>query len=201
MIATPKWISLALVLFALGFCHAGSVHGQDRGLQGTYKVWICQEQPCEVADTSRATVSGHLVLGSVLPRSMLPEDVGSYLSDRSIFIRMSNKKDPNACFVLMRQSRITGTMAGIIPVGLTRWVPDVVDADTSDTAFSILLYASPDAFSTFSVQVEGEQLRGTGRSSGFIGEPFDEEGGAMIGWRTGPPDLEVCYQAARAQSR
>lgn len=186
-----------MVLLALAL--SPPAQGQPAAPDGTYAVWIC-EAPCALADSSRAAVSGRLVLGAPIPRPAIPEDVRGTVGSVSVFMR--NEGVPNACFVLERHDRFAGILAGAIPVALTRWLPSpVAEDDPAAVGFTITLYASPDAFSGFTVVAAGDTLRGAGRRSGFIGDPFEGEDGYLVGRRLRAADPDLCWQAVRARLR
>ena len=190
---------VAPVLFALALLLATPIRGQQNAPDGTYDVWICKES-CEMPYDSSAVVSGQFILSDTINRATIPEDVRDYLRKYGLLIRQ--KGGMNACFILERHTRFAGTFAGIVPVALTRWEAyQAAEDDTLDADFSITLYASPDAFSTFFFNVEGPVLDGVGRSSGFIGEPFAGHDGYLVGRRIGAADLNRCWQAARARKR
>jgi len=96
---------------------------------------------------------------------------------------------PNACFRVSADSVIGGReyYPSIIPVGLTA----ATEAD--DDAFSLRLYASPDAsFSVILRFVGRGRVTGQGRQNDWNGRG-PVEFSVMTGQRTGPPDPRVCF--------
>ncbi len=126
---------------------------------------------------------------------MIPDDVQASLA----YIGIGGV---NACFVVERHQAVTGFFTGYEPVALTRWWPyRASEEDTLGADVSVLFYASPDASGVFDLFLEGSALRGVGTDSYFDGEWHITHGGYLVGQRVGGVDLEICFEAARAQAR
>ena len=139
-------------------------------------------------------VRGHLVLENE-PYSLadVPEPARSELERRaSILIRMQAEGRPNACFALVRAEGAE-TYAGLGRVGLTRWAQE-------DSIVRVPLYGSPDAGYLARLSVQGDRLRGSGRSRGTFPGAVDTPPDSIIGRRVGPPDRSLCIRAAEAEA-
>lgn len=168
---------------------------QGDGIPGTYEVLICREW-CDMGHPEDAMVRGHLVLESTpYPFSDVPEPAHSYLQRREPYLVIADAQNaPNACFVLDK-TRGARTYGGITPVGVTRWVPD------STATVRLPLYHSPDAGYIAVLSIRGGELRGRGRSWGVgTGDgPLPQD--SIIGRRIGPPNRNLCVEAAQARAR
>jgi hypothetical protein len=169
----------------------GKPEWRDRApLAGTYEIGICT-QPCEWEETAKRTVSGTLVL---FERDLTPAELdtpeGEYLLDESMFIL--GRQAPNACFVVTEPTEFDDSLAGLIPVGLTRWSLNV-------GIVSVVFYESPDASQRASGEMRGLKINAGKRQAkrlAAITTKYDEY---LVGRRIGDASLDTCIQAARAE--
>lgn len=170
---------LLAVLLASAFRFDEVAHAQ--GPTGTYAMWLCRGT-CSIADTATAPVAGILVLfdAPVAIDTLKFPEFRKALFDSIFLLRPGSS--PNACFRLTRRTAKPQLMAGIFPVGFTHWA-------TRGDSIAVLLFASPDAFSTVSGRILDGRLTGGDRED-INGR--DRVGGDVHGLRLGPPDLQHC---------
>jgi hypothetical protein len=160
---------------------------------GTYEVEICP-QPCEVNREHDPDVKGFIVLfKDELKMSKFTQSEQEYLRDISKFLFEDDNVKPNACFVLKTLNENTKTLIGIIPVGITRYrrigsiieIPLFSSADSNDIAASVVM--------------GNDQFKGTKDQAQAIGSYTEHLRTYMSGKRIGPPDIDLCRTAARAE--
>jgi hypothetical protein len=182
----------AVVMAARGHSLSGQEVG-ERSVAGTYAITICQNI-CRSSDPSTAVARGHLVLeADAFSLSSLPDDAERYFRDFGTINRGDEGRGPpNACFVLERTT--TRTLAGLQPVGVTRW--SRAAGDTLMVKIAQLTDAGYNAWLTIG-------SRGlTGRGRGWAhGESANERKYEEIrGRRIGPPDRSRCVRAALSRA-
>lgn len=186
-----------MLRLALGLLLLVAVRPETRSapVAGTYAVWLCTDA-CGTADTARAPVAGYLVLGDgPLSLEPLDADARKRLLNESAFFLWSpdrGERAGNACFSLSPRADRSGMLAGITRASVTAW-------ESRGDTIEVGLYASPDAFYTLRAIVREGRLVGSGRESGYIGRPFDNESGTVHGIRVGPPDVTRCTPPARSR--
>jgi hypothetical protein len=135
---------------------------------GTYEVLFCAS-PCNSSNRPDALAAGVLVLDS------LP-----------ILSRAGFLEKPNACFQFSRREHFD-SYAVLFPAGYTEWhLFSTGDSITFDT------YRSPDAGHSVTAALTDSGFVGLGHSSGAGVAAIDVPDEFVIGYRTGPPDVNRC---------
>ena len=168
---------------------------QEAVLQpGTYRLLACRAG-CGDADSTRAYLIGTLVvLPEQIALSDLPPDTHREFERSSIFMRLGTSDEPIGCFALTLRRRVGDSYAGISPAGL-------LFAEFKGDTLYFPLYRSPDAGYEVAVVIGEQRLHGTGYSWGAGVAAIDAPSDSILIWRTGPPNLNDCIEAARRRAR
>lgn len=88
------------------------------------------------------------------------------------------------------------TYAGSSTVGVTMW-----ERKGSDAQVEFTLYRSPDAAHFVEAMMEGDTLRGTGRTWGVLAASVNFPPDTVIAVKVGPPDISPCVEASTSEWR
>ena len=179
-----------LLGIAAGLTLTVLVGHQEAVLQpGTYSLLACRSG-CGDADSTRAYLAGTLiVLADQIALSDLPPDTKREYERRSIGMRMGASAEPVGCFTLTLRRRVGDSYAGIAPLG---FLFTEFEGDT----LRFPLYRSSDAGYEVAVTIGEQPLHGIGYSWGAGVAAIDAPSDSILIWRTGPPNLNHCIEAA-----
>jgi hypothetical protein len=153
----------AILLFGSAAAMTGEVHGYQ--VPGTYQLSICKSG-CSPTDSRRAFSTVVVVL------SMRP------LADRE------PRPPGEGCFAVTNL-RETGSYVQLETLGKTEWT-------IRDGKLDFTLFHSPDARYDVELEINGYEVRGTGRSRGAgLADPGRRKD-LVVGYRSTPPDLTNC---------
>ena len=162
---------------------------------GTYTVLICRDG-CGARDTLRAYLVGQIVIErQPFKLTDLPADTRPHFEFAFMVIGDSDSVSVGGCFALRRRHPQPDSYAGPETVGLLDWYKGPTER------FSLVLVRSPDAGYYMALRSVGEELRGYGASWGARFVEIHAPRDSILAWKAGPPDRQLCIDAARRRQR
>jgi len=180
-----------MLRFLAAFAIAASLiphNRQSSDFAGTWAIWICPEK-CAADDTARAAVvTGILVLAdSAVPVELFPDSVRHHVGFLS-HIGATSGRPHNACFSLRRRSFGGPVLAGMVPIGVSRW-------QVTTDSVAVAVFSGVDAASTILAVAQGGALHGEVHEVGDLRTPPQSREGHLVGVRVGPANPNRCMQA------
>jgi hypothetical protein len=182
-------LRLFFLFGSIGLPGLGRLDAQP-SVAGTYRIAVCKQLPCIPGDSTRALVTGTLVLlDTSIVRSAIPD------SARWLFNPYEFRSERNGCYALERLRDDVPTNAG--GVSTTSWYRDSLQLDR----IHFTLYRSPDALHAVSVRVGDSRLEGGGYSAGVGAAATRWPRDSVVAVKVGPADPSICINAELARRR